>query len=44
MLHSGQIELTITSFEETVANSAILRLHTAAEWAKVSELADFGQC
>jgi hypothetical protein len=25
------------SFEETVANAAILRLHTAALWAEVSE-------
>lgn len=29
-------EADLGSFEETVANAAILRLHTAAIWAEVS--------
>ena len=36
MVFCGVFTKSIVSFEETVANAAILRLHTAAIWAEVS--------
>ena len=33
--HAEMLAADLPSFEETVANAAILRLHTAALWAEV---------